>query len=523
MTVGAGACAVPAPRHAALSVEGISKHHGPVAALQDVSFTVAAGTVHGLVGGNGAGKSSLVRVLAGVSRADPGGTITLRGETVPATEVTPAWSASVGLRFVHQDLGVFPHLTVAENLLIGRGFPRTAIGSIRWAEARRYATSVLERFGIRVPATLTLSALKPADQTLVAIARALQDQSADSRKVVVLDEPTASLPVTEAQGLLRSIRLLAAEGHSIVLISHRLGEILGVADAVSVLRDGRLVRTVAKEDLNEACLLDLIAGDAAELRRSVRPPRQGRLATAPTVELQEVSSGTLRDVSFQAAAGEIVGVAGLLGSGRSRLLRAMFGAEKITSGRLLVEGCPIRLKDVGDAINAGFAYLPEDRAGEAVFTGMSLRENLTAGRVWPYWSRTHVSRRAESVGASELARKYLIRSSSVEQPILSLSGGNQQKAILARTLSTRPKILLMDEPTQGVDVHARAEIHALVREAVDGGSVAIVVSSDFEELALLCDRVLVLNRGHLVEEIHGDRITPARLQRGVFRTMEEVH
>jgi ribose transport system ATP-binding protein len=505
----------------AIVVRNVSKAFGATAALRDVSLDVAQGTVHGLLGGNGSGKSTLIKILAGVYQADGEGTVQVRGETTSAAHVTPAWSAAAGLRFVHQDAAVFPTMTVAENLSIGRGFEEGAAHRIRWHAVNARAAELIERFGISARPQQLLGTLPPAERMLVAIARALQDEDERSGGLVVLDEPTACLPAPEVDRLLDALRGYADSGHTIVLVSHRLGEILRVADAVTVLRDGALAARLERDELSEDRLIELIAGrplaqDAGRPRRAVQAGDE----QTPVLEVEGLASGRLHDISFSVRHGEIVGVAGLLGSGRSRLLRTLFGALPAERGAVRVEGRALALRHIGDATSAGVAYVPEDRMADGAFPEMSIRENLTSGRLGPYFRGLRLRHRLEGEHAAEAIERYLIRAASDRQPLASLSGGNQQKVILARWMRTNPRVLLLDEPTQGVDVHARQEIHSLMRQATEEGCGALVVSSDFEELEAICDRVLVLSRGRIVAELAGGDLTAAAVTDHSFRNLE---
>jgi len=499
---------------AALSTAGVGKRYGATQALDAVSLAVASGTVHGLVGGNGSGKSTLVKVLAGVI---PGATGEVRvGEAVnDAGRVTPGWAAAAGLRFVHQDMGVFPDLTVAENLALGHGFATARGGRIRWREVRGRAERLIAEHEINADADERVAELSPGDRALVAIARALQDEDAQRRFVLVLDEPTACLPARETQRLLDVLRGLARAGHAVILVSHRLSEIVSVADAVSVLRDGRHVRT-CERGFTEHDLVELISGEALHALPDVRRGTTDRLARAARLEVTALSVGPVRDVSFTLRGGEILGIAGLLGSGRSTMMKALFGAVTRRSGTVRVDGEPVSLRDVGDALAAGFAYVPENRVLDGAFTDMTVLENLSAGQLGRYWRRLALRRGEETRDARAAIDAYGIRVRDERQPLGTLSGGNQQKVVLARALRAHPRVLLLDEPTQGVDVRARAEIHRLVRQAVDEGLAVLIISSDFEELAAVADRTLVLRGGTVVAELTAAEATPAHLNQLAF-------
>ena len=535
--VGAAGSAAPA-----LSVRGLSKRYGGVRALDGVDLSVAPGTLHALLGANGSGKSTLIRVVAGVERADAGGAVVVGSEAVAADRTSPAWSRAAGVRVVHQGASVFPDLTVAENIGVVAGLPTRPGGSIRWRAARAEAAAGLARLGVAVDPAARMGSLSPAVQTLVAVARALADVdgggsavASGGPKLLILDEPTASLPAAEAATLLAGLRSLAGEGHAVVLVTHRLDEVTRAADEATVLRDGRTVAQVRVSGTVPADLVALVTGAAAPAASSAtidpgagdgggatagaraaalgepsgasagsgggaREPEAGEAAL---LEVDGLAVGPLRGVSFTVAPGEVVGIAGLLGSGRSALLEALFGARPRRGGTVQLVGAALAPRSPAHAMTAGVALVPEQRE-RALFPARSLAENLSVADLGRFRRRGRIDRGGESRAAADDVERYGIRARSVAAPVRTLSGGNQQKAVVARWLRRDPTLLLLDEPTLGVDVGARAEIHALVRRFVAGGHRAVLcVSSDAEELCALADRVLVLHDGRLVGELHG--------------------
>lgn len=502
---------------AVLRAIGVSKTFSGTTVLKDASLSVSRGEVHALLGGNGSGKSTFIKVLAGVYRADPGGTIEIGGTTAPAD----SWSASTakarGLHFVHQDPAVFPLLTVAENMAIGRGFETGVGGRIDWRATRRRTAEVLERFSIPATPDTPVAALRPADRTMVAIARALQDQEGAHDGVLVLDEPTASLPVSEVDVLLTALRRYAEAGQTIVYVSHRLGEVLDLADTVTVLRDGDVVGTRPVPGLTEPQLIEMIVG---------RPladvfPEPRRHEDRPVVlRVRDLAAGPLTGVDLDLHEGEVLGIAGLLGSGRSELLRALFGDLPRRSGQVALNGEPYSPRRPSQAMAAGVAMVPEDRGAEAMFGDLSVRENLSAAVVKSYWSRGRLNHRRERDEARGLVSQFGVRPQTDAPPAGTLSGGNQQKLVMARWLRREPKVLLLDEPTQGVDVNARADIYAHIRAAVARGTAVLIVTSDFEELAHVADRVLVLRDGRVAAEVTGKEITAHRLTELAYLTQE---
>lgn len=486
-----------------LAVKGLSKSFGMTHALSDASFELRRGEVHALLGGNGSGKSTAIKILAGVEAADAG-QLQMQGAERDLRRLSPTESREMGLHFVHQQAAVFPELSVTENLSIGRGF-EVGLGSrIDWRRARRRAVEVLERFRVAAHPDQLLSELGPATRTMVAIARALQDQDEDSRDVLVLDEPTASLPNPEVDLLLGALRDYADRGQSIIYVTHRLGEVFRVCDRATLLKDGRVVDTVEPRSLTHEALVELMVGRTVSQIERLR----GAVRGAETLRVEGLTAGPLRGVDLKLCAGEIVGVAGLIGSGRSTLLKTLFGVMQAKAGTVWLGASKLRIDSPRTAMAGGFAYVPENRQEDAAFSELTVGENLSIAVVAKYWSRGFLRRKRERTDAENLFRSFLITAESDDAPLTSLSGGNQQKVILARWLRRQPSVLLLDEPTQGVDVGARAEIYELISRAVSAGATALIASSDFEELAGICDRVLVLRDGEIVGEIAQGELDP---------------
>lgn len=505
----------PTGAQVALEVAHVSKSFVGTRALENVSFQVQRGHIHALMGGNGSGKSTLIKIMAGIYHGEPGGTITVDGKSVASDHTTPGGARHIGLHFVHQNPAVFGDLSVAENLAVGNGFDTTALWSIKRGVLKRRTQALIERFDIHATPDTLLRTLRPAERAMVAIARALQDQEGETSGVLVLDEPTASLPRAEVIRLMLAIERYAKSGQTILFVSHRLDEVIESADAATVLRDGELAGSLAKDEITEPNLIELIAGRPLD-RMFPEMPEVKSDETA--VEAKSVAGGPLRDVSFRLRRGEVLGIAGLLGSGRSELLKMIFGAYPVRGGTWELDGRPVDFGNIGEAMRAGVAYVPEDRHGDAAFPDMTLSENLTAATVDEYWRRLRLTHGAADADARESVRRFFIRSSSEKQRMSTLSGGNQQKVILARWLRRNPKVLLLDEPTQGVDVNARAEIYSLVHDAVEAGTSVLLVTSDFEELAHVSDRVIVLSGGRIVAEVNPPDIDPMRLTELAFST-----
>jgi ribose transport system ATP-binding protein len=491
----------------ALRLHEVTKSFAQTRALKAVSFEVQGGEIHALLGGNGSGKSTLVKILAGVYNAD-GGTVEVRGDRFRAEDMTPAAAQALGVRFVHQQPSTFPDMTVAENLSLGRGF-ETGVGrNIRWRTVRARARTVLARFGIDADPGQRLGTLGPAEQTMVEIARALQDQEGESDDILVLDEPTASLPAPEVKVLLDALRRYAADGQTIIYVTHRLEEVLDVADRVTVLRDGDHIATVPCEGLTHDALVELIVGRSVD---SVFPEPRADRDREVALEVRGLRGGPVSGVDLTVRSGEIVGLAGLVGSGRSSLLRMVFGDLRPEAGEILLDGTPIAPRTPLQAMKAGIAYVPETRS-DAAFADMTLAENLSAASVPSYWRGGRLRAREERADTRRLIEAFAVKAPGPGIAFGTLSGGNQQKAILGRWLRREPRVLLLDEPTHGVDVGARIEIYSTIRRAVDAGAAVLVASSDFEELAGLCDRVAVISGGRIVAEAKGADLESERLQ-----------
>ncbi len=497
---------------ARLRIENLSKSFPGTRALSGVSLAVGHGEIRALVGGNGSGKSTLIKILAGVQPAEAGGRITVSGASIAAEDITPEWSFAAALAFVHQDLGLFDHLSVAENVFVGLPYPRRA-GRIDWRRLNREAASILERLRLTVSPRSPLAGLRASDRTLVAIARAVRGREGTHDGVLVLDEPTARLAAPEADRLLAALRRFAADGQAILYVSHRLDEVLALADSITVLRDGAVVADRSTEGLDAGELSRLIVGHTVS---STAGDRAGRALGPPLLEVQGVWSGPLRGVDLTVAEGEVVGIAGLIGAGTSSLLRAIYGAQK-RRGAVRLSGSALPSGDIAAAVRAGAAFVPENRLRDGAFVTLSVRENLSASYLTRFRHRlSWIDRRAEIAASTEAISAYGVRCRSPQMPVALLSGGNQQKVVLARWLTGQPRLLLLDEPTQGVDVGARAEIHRQVRAAAQRGCGVIVASSDADELLELSDRVVVLREGTVAVSAGRDEVDRHWLAQRVF-------
>jgi ribose transport system ATP-binding protein len=491
------------PADVALRVAGLNKTFGSVQVLHDASLTVRPGTVHALLGGNGSGKSTTIKILAGVYRADSG-ELEVFGERFDLDGFLPTTADRVGLRFVHQDLGLFDELTVEENFALDAGYPRNALGGIDWRTLRTRVGTLMATYDIEGTPTTPVNRLRPADRTLVAIARALQDGQANC--IVVLDEPTASLGKKESEELLTRVRQRAEEGQTFVIVSHRLQEVLAVADDFTVFRDGCVVGQLVDARPTEDDIVQIMAGG---LVSALRPTGSISHATAePVLEFQDVHKGPLTGVDLVVHRGEIVGVAGLAGSGRSTLLALAFGHLRPDAGRMVLNGRPFTPSAVDEAMAAGVALVPEDRAHEAAFPDLTVDENLSVNVLHGLWRKGLIRRRESQRNAEALIARFGVKVAGPHALFSSMSGGNQQKVVLARWLQRDPQVILLDEPTQGVDVMARSDIYAVIRDAAaTTGACVLIASSDLSELHALCDRVVVLAGGRITQEVAASEVS----------------
>lgn len=478
---------------AVLELRQLTKSFGGARALRGVDFDLQAGEVHALLGENGAGKSTLIKIVTGAHQPDSG-SITVAGKLVSA--LTPAASHQLGIACIYQQPALFPELTVAENLAL-RLEPGTSLRKIDWTARRDRARSLLERIGAAISVDAEVRALSMPEQQLVEIACAL----GAGARIVIMDEPTASLTQKEQHLLFSVVRELRKSGVGVIYISHRLEEIFALADRVTVLRDGESVGTNRVGDMTEASLIRMMVG--REMTQ-IYPPgeaKPGEVALA----LRGVgcTASGVRDVTFEVRAGEIFGLAGLVGAGRTELARILFGLTPADRGEIFLHGKRVVLLSPQDAVARGIGYVPEDRRRHGVVLEMPIEENITMAihrRLFPgTWLRFGTERAL----ALDYIRDLAVKCSGPAAPGGSLSGGNQQKVSLARWLATKPKVLILDEPTQGVDVGAKSEIHKIVRRLAADGLAVILISSDLPEVLGMSDRIGVMRGGTLTAVLPG--------------------
>jgi rhamnose transport system ATP-binding protein len=480
-------------------LSGISKRFGATQALEDVSLDLLPGEVHALVGENGAGKSTLVKILAGVHQPDSG-TIRLAGE---ATQIQgPAHARSLGIAVVHQEPRLFPDLTVAENVFLGHA-PSGRLGTIDWRAMRRAADALFRELDVQLDAGAPVRGLSMADQQLIEIAKSL---SLDAR-VLILDEPTASLSAHEVARLFTIVRRLRDRGVSILFVSHRLDEVFELCDRATVFRDGRQVITTATAGLTTADLVRHMVGRAVSLFPKVTTPVGDVLLEVAGL----TRAGTFRDVSFSVRAGEIVGFAGLVGAGRTEVARVLFGIDRRDAGTITLGGKPVDFASPSAALHAGIAYLPEDRHQQGLVLDFTIAQNVTLPILPRLFPRFLIHASAERKVAHAYTEQFNVRMTGVDQLVGALSGGNQQKVVLAKWLASEPRVLILDEPTRGIDIGAKVEVHRIISELAASGLGIILISSDLPEVLAMSDRILVLHEGRITADIPHARATQERV------------
>ncbi|MCW6511478.1 sugar ABC transporter ATP-binding protein [Lichenifustis flavocetrariae] len=483
-----------------VTAEDIAKSYGGVQALKGVSLSIKPGEVHGLVGANGAGKSTLIRVLAGLAQPD-GGRLFIDGR--PIAIATPHRATELGMNFIHQELAFVPGMNVIQNVMLG--LPKVSrAGLINWGAIAREVAPVAARVGITAPLFASVKGLSTAEKWLINICRALVRKA----RLIVMDEPTASLSAAEGEKLFRIIEDLSASGVAVLYVSHRLDEVLRLCHRVTAFRDGRSVAEIARADLSRAALVQAIVGRAVGriAKPAIAPPAGDivlnvrGLARLPRV----------RGVSFDLQRGEVLGIGGLVGAGRTELVRLIYGADRTDAGSMVLDGRPFLPRSPAAAVKAGLGLVPEERRTEGLLLTKSVAFNLqlaNLSRIVHGPTLPLIDRRRRRSLAQSVIRDLAIKTPGVDTPVGRLSGGNQQKVVIGRWLLRGPKVLILDEPTRGVDIGARGEIHRLIRDLAARGMAVIAISSEPDELPDLCDRVLVMAEGRIVRELVGPDLT----------------
>jgi ABC-type sugar transport system ATPase subunit len=495
-----------APRPVSLlSIVRLSKTYGGVTALRDASLEVEAGEAHAIMGENGAGKSTLIKILAGAVRADAG-EIRVNGISVSISSTREAHR--LGLRFLHQELNVLPRLSVAENLFLGRSYPTRFGGLIDWLALHERARAALAGLGVADIAPETILGRLPAgDQMIVKIAATFLEDASGSGRLFVMDEPTAALSSEEAERLFRIVGELKRRGCAIIYVSHRIDEVLRISDRITVLRDGAAEAPIPTSRATRALLIERMTG-RTDLGAAAIAPAPSRPHVALAV--QGMAGNGLEDLSFEVSEGEIVGVAGLGEAGGDRLMKCLMGGAR---GRdISIAGRRTRVRSPAEAWRQGLAFVPGERRSEGLFLSHDIVRNVTL----PHLGRlarlgAFVNRAAELAEVATVGRRVRLRATGPRQRVWRLSGGNQQKVMFARAVAGAPRVLLLNEPTRGVDIASRFDVHALLREIADGGAAILIASSDHEELLALCSRIMILKNGRISRTVSAHGLTPAEL------------
>ncbi|WP_323035623.1 sugar ABC transporter ATP-binding protein [Pararhodobacter sp.] len=486
-----------------LEVRGMRKEFPGTLALDDVSLSVRRGEIHALLGENGAGKSTLIKCICG-AYAPTAGEVLVEGH--PASFSTPREAVDAGIAVVHQHLNLVPNLTVAENLWLGEAMPRR-LGLVDWPRVHARASQVLADMGLEIATNADIGSLRPDQLAMISIAKAVSGNA----RIIILDEPTNALLPHEVDRLFDQMRALAAKGHSFLYVSHRLSEVFEIADRATVLRDGRNAGVFERDEMDRRSVVEAIVGKKGALaeRRT-----HSNIRPEIVMEVCDLEGGRAKGVSFGLHAGEIIGVAGLPGSGAEDVLNLLFGRSHRVAGEVRVQGLNQPLRTPGQAIAAGIALVPADRLAEAVFHAESIRANISMPSLSRYLREPLlrlINRGAESAATTEVATRMRVRMPGIETKIDDLSGGNQQKVVLGRWLSTGARIFLLNSPTAAVDVGAKAEIYDLIHELAADGVGVVFASTELEEYALVCDRVLVFSGGQVVSELSGDALTEGNI------------
>lgn len=476
-----------------LQMKNISKFFPGVRALSNVDFTVTAGEIHGLIGENGAGKSTLMKVLMGLYKADEG-KIFFKDKSVNIT--SPSLATSIGIGMVPQELNLNPYVSAAENIFLGNEI-KNKLGKIDWKKIKSESVKILKTIGSDVDPNAIVENLSVAQQQLIQIARLL----ATGADLLIFDEPTASLTITETEFLLKLMKKLKEQGKTLIFITHRLKELLSTTDRITVMRDGHVVNVCETKDITIDSLIEDMAG-----KKIAKLERVNRECSDETVlKVKNFSRGReFSNVSFEVKKGEIFGLGGLIGAGRTELMNAVFGLTKVTEGKVYFNDKEVKIKNPKQAIKLGIGYVPEERRHHAIFPILSVRENSVISVYDRLFKALKINYKEAEKITNEYIEKLKIKTPSSSTPIQSLSGGNQQKVILARWLARNAQLLILDEPTRGIDVNAKTEIYQLIRSLSEMGVTIIVVSSEHEELLLLTDRIMIMHEGK-VKGIHNTK------------------
>mgnify|MGYP002546155505 CR=1 FL=1 len=468
--------------------KGICKSFPGVKALQNVNFDLKAGEVHALLGENGAGKSTFIKILGGNYRPDEG-TIEIDGETV--TQMSIHESRARGISIVHQELCLAWNMRVYENIMLGREI--TKGGICRERDMIEYASTALKNLNLNIDPMAMTSELSTGKRQMIEIAKAVSYGA----KIIVMDEPTSSLSDNEVDALFETIYTLKARGVGIIYISHRLEELATIADRVTVLRDGQWIATVNYHDVTREQIINMMVG--REIKNMF--PKSNTPTTEEFFRVEHLTGGRFTDISFSLNRGEILGVAGLMGAGRTEIMRAIFGLDPLTAGTITMNGKVLRIRSSRDALDQGIGYVSEDRRSVGLVLGMTVRDNITMSNLSQYCRHSWIRHKEEKRVADEQIREFSIKTPSAEQIAANLSGGNQQKIVLSKTLLCQPEVIILDEPTRGIDVGAKAEIHKMISALASQGKGIIMISSEMPEILGMSDRIIVIHEGRKKGEL----------------------
>lgn len=488
-----------------LRLESVSKTYGGVHALEDVSWSMEAGEVHALCGENGAGKSTLIKILSGVVRPDHG-TILFNGNRLDAGDVH--LSERAGVAVIHQESTAFPDLNAVDNLFVGREVGRWRGWKLDYSAMREQAAKLLHGLGESINLECPVGQLPLAQRQMVSVARALVGKC----RLLVMDEPTASLSARETEVLFNLIRRLRREGISVLYVSHRLEEIFSISDRITVLRDGRWVDTQPAARLSREALIQLMVGRPVDETAAKAMTSRPNAAQPPVLQIQELTrDGVFQDIDFTLNTGEVLGLGGLVGAGRSEVARAIFGIDQYDSGQVLVDGRPLIAGSIRSSLSQGLALVPEDRQHEGLVLPLSIRTNISLAILPKLCHFFRPAFRREKRIVEEQLVNLQVKCDGMQRPASSLSGGNQQKLVLGKWLATEPRVLILDEPTRGVDVGAKAQFHDLIRQFAERGMAVLVISSDLPELLALSDRIIVMKQGRIAGELTRSEATQSKV------------
>lgn len=483
-----------------IELKNICKRFAGVNALQNVSIDVKLGEVHALAGGNGAGKSTLIKIMSGFHQPTSGECY-VEGKKVEITDPSVALSLKIGV--VYQELNVVDSLSVGENIFFGR-LPKNKWGQVQWKKLYRDSEEILKRIGLNISVKQKVGSLGTAQKQLVEIARCLSQNP----KFIIMDEPTSSLAPREIQNLLNIIQMLKKQNLGILYISHKLDEIFAISDRITVLRDGQHVATKAASELDEAGLIALMVGRKLNMERTRTCCAKDEIG----LEVKNLTSNQVRDISFYAKKGEIVGFNGLMGAGRTELAQAIFGADERLSGRVLVHNREVPKNSMAKSVKYGMGYISESRKEEGIFQNFSVMKNITISSLNEMSKKGVIDHKREADVSEKYRKSIRIKTPTIDQQIVNLSGGNQQKAIIARWLAKKElKVLIVDEPTRGIDVGAKSEIYDLLDQLAKTGLTVIIMSSEIQEILSICDRIYVMKHGRISAEYKIEDATQEKL------------